>query len=96
MRGKRRDANEVLIIAALRAVGASVTQLDGRDIPDLLVGYRGVNYLVEIKAPAGSKGGTSHRELKPGQVRWHLGWKGLPVAVVRYSDEALRAIGARL
>ena len=82
--GKRRDANEPAIIAALRAVGATVEQLSAPDLPDLLVGYCGGNWLMEVKTEKG--------KLKPGQERWQEWWRGV-VDVVRSPEEALRRIG---
>ncbi len=52
--GKRRDAAETPIRAALQAVGAEVWQLHGTGLPDLLVRFRGTLYAGEVK----SKGGT--------------------------------------
>jgi hypothetical protein len=82
----KRDKNEPDIIAALLAAGASVSQLSGKGLPDLLVGY-GDNYLLEVKNPDGGK-------LQPDQVLFVKGWKGRPVAVVWSVDDALKAIGA--
>ena len=95
-RAAKRDANEASIIAHLRAVGASVLQIDDTDAPDLLVGFRGANYLMEVKMPAGKRGGTSAngQHLSEGQEVWHLKWRGARVAVVRSPDEALAVIGA--
>ena len=92
-RAAKRDKNEAAICLALEQVGATVERLSGADLPDLLVGFRGVNVLMEVKQPAGAKGGTSHRELLPGQAAWHATWRGAPVAVVRTPAEALAAIG---
>jgi len=36
----KRDANEGLIVDALRGVGAVVVRLSSPGLPDLLVGYR--------------------------------------------------------
>jgi hypothetical protein len=83
----RRDKNEPDIIAALLAAGASVSQLSGKGLPDLLVGYQGINYLLEVKNPDGGK-------LQPDQVAFIEGWQGRPVVVVWSVADALRAIGA--
>ena len=86
------DANQAEIVAALRRVGASVCDLSalGAGCPDVLVGYRGVNYAVEIKDGGKFK---SQRKLTPAQVAWHRDWRG-QVCIVETVDEALRAIGA--
>ena len=87
----RRDENEPGIVADLRQIGASVCLLD---VPcDLLVGYRGTNYLIEVKRPLGPQGGSSGRELTQGQDAFAATWRG-QFRVARSSDEALRIIGA--
>lgn len=54
-RNARVDTNHKAIVDGLRDVGASVVSLAaiGRGVPDLLVGYRGVNYLLEVKTTKG-------------------------------------------
>lgn len=86
-RAARIDKNQPEIVQALRAVGASVEPLHavGSGVPDLLVGYRGANYLLEVKGTRGRL--TKH------QVPWHDGWRG-QVCVVRTVSEAFEAIGA--
>jgi len=81
----KRDANESQIVDALIAVGASVAQLNAKDIPDLLVGFRGRNFLIEVKSRYG--------KLTPGQRQWHENWAG-ETLVVKTIDDALRGIGA--
>jgi hypothetical protein len=87
----RRDANEREIVAALIAVGAAVEKLN---FPcDYLVGFRGQNFLIEIKVDGrrGSKdGGLTAKQRK---FRDH--WRGRgQFAVVYCAHEALVAIGA--
>lgn len=89
---KQRDANEPEIVAALQAVGATVVRLDKP--VDLLVGYRGANYLIEVKLPAGSRGGTAHSAPTDGQVVFFATWRG-KASLVRTPEDALHAIGAR-
>ena len=86
-RGKR-DANHGEIKAALQKVGASVLDLAdlGDDAPDMLVGFRHLDQLVEVKS--GKNG------LEPGQEKFISEWRGRPVRVVRSVDEALAAFGA--
>ena len=86
------DGNQPEIVAALRAVGASVAtcQAVGKGFPDLVVGYQGRNYMFEIKDPAQPK----HRhELTPAQVEFHAGWQGDLVKIFT-AKEALKYIGA--
>ncbi len=71
-----------------RRLGCSVLYLDEAGAPDALLGYRGVNVLVEIKAPIGPRGGASKdgQRLSPRQDGWHAAWRG-QVAVVRTFEE---------
>lgn len=99
-RAKRRDANEGPIVDNLRAVGATVTRLDGDGVPDLLVGFRGRTLLLEVKLPLGARGGVHHHgkpgsdgDMTPAQVRWWREWLGESAVVVRSPAEALAAIG---
>ncbi len=91
-RAARIDANQREIIRALRAVGATVEPLHfvGRGFPDILVGFRGRNYLIEIKD--GTKP-PSKRRLTKDERAWHERWRG-QVAVAESVDDALRIIGA--
>ncbi len=92
MRAARTDDNQRAIVAALRAAGASVQLLHtvGRGCPDLLVGYGGVNLLVEVK-DAGRP--ASARRLTPDQQRWHRSWAG-QVEVIDSEDAARRLLTA--
>lgn len=93
MRAAKVDANQAEIVAALRSVGASVQLLHavGKGCPDVLAGFRGVNYAIEIKD--GSKP-PSATTLTPDQVKWHGEWRG-QVSVVYSVDDALALIGCR-
>lgn len=84
-RKAKRDTAEKGIVKALRGVGASVDFINAENIPDLIVGFRGVNYLIEVK--------TGKAKLKQGQADWHDEWIG-QCAVARTPNEALRIIGA--
>ena len=88
---KARDGNELEIVQALQKLGASVIRLDGP--VDLLVGYRRTNYLIEVKLPAGPKGGLKNRHPTDGQQRFFATWGG-SYALVRSVGEAFAAIGA--
>lgn len=85
----KRDRNEPEIIKALEKVGAIVTQISQQGVFDLLVGFRGVLYLLEVK----DKGGS----LTDAQIEFHRKYSqdgGYQVWIVWSVDEALRAIGA--
>ena len=51
----RTDSNQSAIVKALRQAGASVCSLAsvGTGCPDLLVGWAGSNFLIEVKNPDG-------------------------------------------
>lgn len=87
MAPKSVDANQAEIVQALRAIGATVQDLHevGKGCPDILVGYRDRNYLLEIKNPE-TKGTITEREWK-----WHNSWHG-QVAVVWSAEEAIAVI----
>lgn len=89
---KRTDQNQSEIVTALRQAGATVQPLHtvGRGCPDVLVGFRGANYLIEVKNPAQK---PSARKLTPDEAQWHAAWRGQK-AIVETADEALRAIGS--
>jgi len=83
---KRVDANQSDVIKALQEIGAKVTDLsrNGGGVPDLLVFYRGLTMLLEIKVPGG--------KLNPLQVKWHAEHEGYMVYVVRSVEEAIAAV----
>ena len=90
-RAAKVDANQREVVAALRGAGASVQLLHavGEGCPDLLVGYKGLNMLLEVKD--GSKP-PSAQKLTPQQEIWHQDWRGHRV-VVNSAEAALAAIG---
>lgn len=77
----KRDGNERPIIAALEARGATVQQLTGKGIPDLLIGFKGHSLLAEVKQPG--------ETLNDGQRDWHRTWRGSTVSVLRSPVEAV-------
>jgi len=85
------DANQPEIVQALRKAGCTVQTLAavGKGVPDLLVGLRGSNFLLEIKD---GKRPPSQKKLTDDQVAWHKAWGG-SVTVVENPDQALRAVG---
>ena len=90
---KRTDANQVAIVETLRRLGATVQHLHtvGRGCPDILIGYRGVNLLAEIKD--GDKS-PSKRKLTPDEINWHQAWRG-QVAIINNVDEAIKLLEAQ-
>jgi hypothetical protein len=53
--------------------------------PDILVGYKGVNLLIEIKNDSMP---PSARKLTPPQQKWHSSWSG-QVCIVKDGSEAI-------
>jgi hypothetical protein len=90
LRAARVDRNQAEIVKALRAVGCSVQTLHrvGQGCPDLLVGVRHRNVLMEVKN--GQKV-PSARKLTDDQIAWRMNWKGQFV-VVESVDEALAIV----
>ena len=83
-RAARRDGNEKSIIDALRAAGCSVQALSAKGVPDLLVGFQGRTYLMEVKTPRG--------KLTTDEEAWIGNWQG-QVRIVRSIEEALGVVG---
>ena len=86
----RVDDNQREIVNALRDIGASVLSLAtiGGGCPDLVVGYRGTNYLLEVKDGGKS---PSKRKLTKDEENFINNWRGR-VAVVYSIDDAIGAI----
>ena len=84
---KRVDSNQVEIVRALVSMQCTVVHLHtlGKGVPDILVGCRGINVLVEIKD--GEKA-LSKKQLNATQIAWHANWRGLTPVVISSSDEA--------
>jgi len=78
----KRDANEPDIVAALEKVGATVRRMNWAD---LLVGFRGVNYVIEVKTEKG--------KLTDDQIVNFPAWRG-QITIVRSVQGALWTIGA--
>lgn len=87
-RAARRDANEPEIVEALETAGAAVERLNCSTggVLDLLVGFRGMLYLLEVKTDQGRLNAAQRAFLKK--------FKGTPCFVVRNVYDALQAIGA--
>ena len=84
MRG-RVDNTQGPIVDALRDIGASVaiTSPLGGGFGDLVVGFRGVNVLLEAK--------TGNEPLTAAETKFHGEWNG-QVAIVRTPEEAQLAV----
>jgi hypothetical protein len=78
------DANQELIVSALRSVGAYVWII-GLPV-DLLVGYKNHTFLVEIKT-------NSKKRLTSLQADFFESWTGGTLARIDSPEAALRMIG---
>lgn len=73
---KRTDANHKQIIDAIRKIPSlSVfsTHMVGKGFPDIVIGYKGINYLVEIKDGEKTK---SQKKLTDDEIKFHQSWFG--------------------
>ena len=73
----KRDDNEKLIVEALRASGCSVARIDTPC--DLLIGWRGLCLLAEVKGPKG--------KLTPAQEAFAASWRGSKPYVLRCVED---------
>ena len=82
---KRVDENQKVIVAMLRDMGASVIPLHwvGRGFPDLAVGWKGLNYLFEVK--------NTSKKLTPKEAEFFKAWKG-QAHVIESFDDAWRIL----
>lgn len=80
----RVDANQTQIVSALRAAGAYVWII-GLPV-DLLVGYKGHTFLVEVKS-------TAKKRFTALQADFFEHWAGSTLCRVDSAESALRIIG---
>jgi Holliday junction resolvase len=84
------DDNQNDIVDALRKAGATVRIVSqGNGLPDLLVGYRGVTILMEVKD--GNKV-PSARKLTDAEDKFFREWTGGLLAVINSKEEALELL----
>lgn len=86
----RVDGNHAEIVAALRAIGASVLDIHdiGGGAPDLLIGYRAMNLLLEVKD---GRQPVSHRKLTPDEKIFFDNWRG-PIYIVYSPVDAVTLV----
>lgn len=82
-RAAKRDIAEPEIVRVLTQCGFSVYRLD--QPVDLLVGFRGRNYLVEVKT--GRKG--YGKALNDNQREFNDGWRGAKVVILHSAQCAM-------
>lgn len=93
MRAKKVDSNQPTIVKQLRQIpGISVahTHIVGEGFTDLVIGYRGKNFLCEVKDPEKS---PSRRKLTPDEEKFHASWTG-QIAVVETITDILKIINS--
>ena len=84
------DDNQESIVKALRAIGATVRVVtQGNGLPDLLVGFRGVTVLMEVKD---GKKPPSARKLTEAEQKFFDEWRGGLLVVVESVDDAIAAL----
>lgn len=88
------DANQTEIVRQLRLLGCSVvsTASIGGGFPDVVVGYRGRNYLFEIKILEGVRN-PKPAKLTSDEVEFMASWKG-QVHIATCLDDVLKVINA--
>ena len=86
----RKDGNQKQIEKELTGIGLAVHDLSpmGDGCPDLLVGFKGKNYLFEIKDPDQP---PCKRKLTQFEQKWRDVWKG-QVSTVMTTEEILQII----
>jgi hypothetical protein len=91
MRAKRVDDNQAKIVKQLRRLGISVQHLHtiGQGCPDLLLGVRNQNFLIELKDESKP---PSAKKLTPDEEIFFAEWRG-QVARCETLDEILKVIG---
>ncbi len=88
MKARRIDDNQNQVVKALRQIpGVSVfiTSMVGRGYPDLNIGFKGENLLIELKD--GSKT-ASRKKLTEDEKKFHKDWKG-SVHIVESLEDVL-------
>ena len=90
MRAARVDGNQKEIVKVLRQAGATVLHTHQlKNCFDILVGYNGINYIVEIKD--GNKP-PSQRKLTTGEEKFRDEWKGGEYYIIESIEQALKLI----
>jgi hypothetical protein len=91
-RANRVDYNQSVIVESLRKAGAYVRIVTmGDGVPDLLVGYKGFTFLLEVKD--GDKP-LSQRKLTTAEQKFFDEWTGGLLAVVESVEDALAILRA--
>jgi len=83
---KKVDNNQLEIVKTFKSMGATVLNLSavGKGCPDLLIGYKGISVLVEIKSKTG--------KFTEPQLKFMKQWRGGAVNRIDSIDGAIRLI----
>ena len=83
---KKVDNNQLDIVKAFRSMGATVLNLSGvgKGCPDLLIGYKNISVLVEVKSKTG--------KFTEPQLKFMEQWRGGAVNRIDSVDGAIRLI----
>lgn len=79
----KRDAAEPEVVTALKQCGFSVERMDKP--VDLLVGFRGRCWLIEVKSSDKGYG----KRLNENQQKFSDGWRGPAVVILRSAQDAI-------
>ena len=88
----KTDQNHSALLKQIRKLpNVSVCDLSGAGggVPDVMLGTKGANLLIEIKRPDVA---PSASKLNDKQEEWHGEWRG-QVAIVRTLDDVLAVLG---
>lgn len=90
-RGGNKDRNHNALVKVFEDLGCSVieTYTMGGGFPDLVLGFVGLTFLVEIKNPETSYG---RRGLTESQRKMADSWRGGPVTVISTETEAIEFV----
>lgn len=91
MRIRKVDANQRSLVKQIRMIpGVTVAHIHtvGQGLCDLIIGYRGKNFLVEVKDPKKQK---SQRKLTTDEEKFHRQWTG-QIAVVETASDVIKLI----
>lgn len=90
-RAAKIDSNQNQVIKSLRkipGVSIAITSQLGNGFVDFVLGYRGVNYMVELKDGAKV---PSKRKLTPEEEKFHKQWSG-QISVCNSFEDILNLI----
>jgi hypothetical protein len=91
MRVRKADNNQSSLVKQMRKIPGltvALTHTVGNGFGDAVIGFRGRNYLVEIKDPSKP---PSAKKLTPDEQRFHDEWTG-QISVIETIDDVMKII----